>query len=66
MRRFQNEQQPSKRQNTLQTNEPESSVSINNNNKETPVIMDVNPLLLDKEKGKKVSTGETTLVVTPE
>ena len=59
------EQQPSKRQNTLQTTEPESSVSTNNNNKETPVIMDVDPLPLDKEKGKEVLTSETTPVVTP-
>ncbi|CAG8603533.1 8454_t:CDS:2, partial [Funneliformis mosseae] len=44
-------QQPKKKQNTLQTVEPESSMSTNNNN-ETPLI-DVDPSLLDKEKGKE-------------
>ena len=59
------EQQPSKRQNTLQTTEPESSVSNNNNNIETPVIIDVDPLPLDKGKGKEVLTSEISPVVTP-
>ncbi|CAG8689524.1 12941_t:CDS:1, partial [Funneliformis mosseae] len=54
-----------KRQNTLQTTEPESSVFTNNNNKETPVIMDVDPLSLNKEKGKEVLTDKITLVFTP-
>ncbi|CAG8666807.1 206_t:CDS:1, partial [Funneliformis mosseae] len=39
------------------------SVSTNNNNKETPVIMDVDPLPLNKEKGKEVLTSEITPVV---
>ncbi|CAG8584176.1 12511_t:CDS:1, partial [Funneliformis mosseae] len=46
-------QQLSKRQNILQTTEPKSSISTNNNNKETPVIIDINPLSLDKGKAKK-------------
>ncbi|CAG8705521.1 11700_t:CDS:2, partial [Funneliformis mosseae] len=54
-------QQPNKKQNTLQTTEPDSSVFTINNNKETPVIMDVDPLLLDKEKGKEVLTGKIQL-----
>ncbi|CAG8705166.1 8421_t:CDS:2, partial [Funneliformis mosseae] len=57
-------QQPKKKQNTLQTVEPESSMSTNNNN-ETP-LMDVDPLPLDKRKGKEVLQSETTLVVTAE
>ncbi|CAG8726357.1 8523_t:CDS:1, partial [Funneliformis mosseae] len=56
-------QQPKKKQNTLQTVEPESSMSTNNNNNETS-LMDVDPLSLDKEKGKKVLQSETTLVIT--
>ena len=59
------EQQPSKRQNTLQTTEPESSVSNNNNSVETPVIIDVDPFPLDKGKGKEVLTSETSSVITP-
>jgi len=59
------EQQPNKRQNTLQTTEPESSVSNKNNNIETSAIMDVDPLPLDKGKGREVLTSETTLVITP-
>ncbi|CAG8735953.1 1342_t:CDS:1, partial [Funneliformis mosseae] len=57
-------QQPKKKQNTLQTVEPESSMS-NNNSNETP-LMDVNPLPLDKGKGKEVLQSKTTLVVTTE
>ncbi|CAG8710584.1 5123_t:CDS:1, partial [Funneliformis mosseae] len=53
-----------KRQNTLQTTEPESSVFTNNNNKETPVIMGVDPLSLDKRKGKEVSISKITLIIT--
>ncbi|CAG8667645.1 6710_t:CDS:2, partial [Funneliformis mosseae] len=48
------------------TTEPESSVSTNNNNKETPVIMDVDPLSLDKGKGKEVLTDDTSIVITSE
>ncbi|CAG8715428.1 16203_t:CDS:1, partial [Funneliformis mosseae] len=58
-------QQPKKKQNTLQTVEPESSISTNINNDETP-LMDVNPFLLNKGKGKEVLKSETTLVVTTE
>ncbi|CAG8733043.1 13420_t:CDS:1, partial [Funneliformis mosseae] len=58
------EQQSSKRQNTLQITEPESNVFTNNNNKETLVIMNVNPFSLNKGKGKEVLTGEITLVIT--
>ncbi|CAG8730578.1 12328_t:CDS:1, partial [Funneliformis mosseae] len=45
-------QQPKKKQNTLQTVEPQSSISTNNNNNETP-LMDVDPLSLDKRKSKE-------------
>ncbi|CAG8751119.1 13063_t:CDS:1, partial [Funneliformis mosseae] len=41
------------------------SVSTNNNNKETPVIMDIDPLPLNKEKGKEVLTSEITPVIIP-
>ena len=57
------ELQPKKKQNTLQTVEPENSMSSNNNNDETP-LMDVDPSPLDKGKGKEVLQSETTLVVT--
>ncbi|CAG8696847.1 13062_t:CDS:2, partial [Funneliformis mosseae] len=46
-------QQPKKKQNTLQTVEPESSMSTNNNNVET-LLMNVDPLSLDKGKSKEV------------
>ncbi|CAG8715613.1 7618_t:CDS:1, partial [Funneliformis mosseae] len=57
-------QQLKKKQNTLQTVELESSM-YNNSNDETP-LMDVDPLPLDKGKGKEVLQSETTLVVTAE
>ncbi|CAG8449982.1 15647_t:CDS:2, partial [Funneliformis mosseae] len=44
-------QQPKKKQNTLQTVELESSISTSNNNDET-LLMNVDPLLLDKGKVK--------------
>ncbi|CAG8556155.1 8556_t:CDS:2 [Funneliformis mosseae] len=50
------EQQPKKKQNTLQNVEPESSMSTNNNN-ETP-LMNVDPSPLDKGKGKEVLQKE--------
>ncbi|CAG8639340.1 16043_t:CDS:1, partial [Funneliformis mosseae] len=56
-------QQLKKKQNTLQTVEPQSSMSTNNNNDETS-LMDVDPLSLDKGKGKEVLQSETTLVIT--
>ncbi|CAG8448143.1 4508_t:CDS:1, partial [Funneliformis mosseae] len=40
-------------------------MSTNINNNETP-LMDVDPLPLDKGKGKEVLQSETTLVVTVE
>ncbi|CAG8668356.1 15868_t:CDS:1, partial [Funneliformis mosseae] len=57
-------QQLKKKQNTLQIVEPESSMSTHNNN-ETP-LMDVDPLPLDKGKGKEVLQRETILFVTAE
>ena len=59
------EQQPKKKQNTLQTVEPESSMSTNNNNDETP-LMEVDPSPLDKGKGKEMlkNESETTLDIT--
>ncbi|CAG8659365.1 5969_t:CDS:1, partial [Funneliformis mosseae] len=58
-------QQPKKKQNTLQTVEPESSMSTNINNDETP-LMDVDPISLDKGKGKEVLQSGTTIVDTAE
>ncbi|CAG8720341.1 6103_t:CDS:1, partial [Funneliformis mosseae] len=43
-----------------------SSVFNNNKNKETPVTIEVDPLSLDKGKGKEVPTGETTSVIIPD
>ncbi|CAG8712700.1 9228_t:CDS:1, partial [Funneliformis mosseae] len=50
--------------NILQTTEPESSISTDNNNNKTPVIMDIDSLSLDKENSKEVLANEITQVIT--
>ncbi|CAG8629825.1 4981_t:CDS:1 [Funneliformis mosseae] len=59
------EQQPKKKQNTLQTVEPKSSISTSNNNDKT-LLMDVDPYSLDKGKGKEALQDEPTSVITTE
>ncbi|CAG8675264.1 13988_t:CDS:2, partial [Funneliformis mosseae] len=53
-----------KRYNTLQTTEPESSVFTAKPNDETPVIINIDPFLLNKGKGKEVFTSEINSVST--